>query len=235
MREAGVPLFSLETHRAAADFDVIAFNLSAELVYTNVLNLIDLAGLPVRAAERQAHHPLVVAGGHCAFNPEPLADFVDAFVLGRRRGGGRGGQRCGGRIPQVGADGTKRRTLTGQDLLRALAQVPGVYVPVVLRGPQRAGRSFWRGHPPVRRDAGGGREANHRRSGRLALSTPPARAAHRGRARPAECRDLPRLHPGLPVLPGRDDHPTGARAAGRAGSDHGVRRPAAHRLRRGGL
>ncbi len=82
MRGAGVPLFSLETHRAAASFDVIAFNLSAELVYTNVLNLIDLAGLPVRSAERGAGHPLVVAGGHCAFNPEPLADFVDCFVLG---------------------------------------------------------------------------------------------------------------------------------------------------------
>ena len=61
---------------------MIAFNLSAELVYTNVLNLIDLAGLPVRSAERGAGHPLVVAGGHCAFNPEPLADFVDCFVLG---------------------------------------------------------------------------------------------------------------------------------------------------------
>ena len=83
MRAAGVPLFSLETHRPATGFDVIAFNLSAELVYTNVLNLIDLAGLPgARRRPPGADHPLVVAGGHCAFNPEPLADFVDAFVLG---------------------------------------------------------------------------------------------------------------------------------------------------------
>ena len=66
----------------AGEFDVLAFNLSAELTYTNVLNLVDLAGVPVRGAERDASHPLVVAGGHCAFNPEPLADFVDAFVLG---------------------------------------------------------------------------------------------------------------------------------------------------------
>ena len=82
MRAASVPLFSLESSLAAGEFDVLAFNLSAELTYTNVLNLVDLAGVPVRGADRDASHPLVVAGGHCAFNPEPLADFVDAFVLG---------------------------------------------------------------------------------------------------------------------------------------------------------
>ena len=82
MRAAGVPLFCVENHLPAAAFDVLAFNLSAELVYTNVLNLIDLAGLPLHAADRGGADPLVVAGGHCAFNPEPLADFVDAFVLG---------------------------------------------------------------------------------------------------------------------------------------------------------
>ena len=82
MRSAGIPLFSVENHLPAGGFDVLAFNLSAELVYTNVLNLIDLAGVPVRAAERTADHPVVMAGGHCAFNPEPLADFVDCFVLG---------------------------------------------------------------------------------------------------------------------------------------------------------
>ncbi|MGH9121332.1 MAG: TIGR03960 family B12-binding radical SAM protein, partial [Acidimicrobiales bacterium] len=80
MRAARVPLFSVETHRPAGGFDVLAFNLSAELVYTNLLNCVDLAGVPVRAAARRPEHPLVVAGGHCTFNPEPLADFVDAFV-----------------------------------------------------------------------------------------------------------------------------------------------------------
>src|SRR5688500_12770392 len=82
MRERGLPLFSVDTHRGAADFDVLAFNLSAELVYTNVLNCIDLAGLAVRSCERSAGDPLVMAGGHCTYNPEPLADFVDAFVIG---------------------------------------------------------------------------------------------------------------------------------------------------------
>ena len=61
---------------------MLAFNLSAELVYTNLLNMIDLAGLPLHGADRGGADALVVAGGHCVFNPEPLADFVDAFVLG---------------------------------------------------------------------------------------------------------------------------------------------------------
>ena len=65
-----------------ADFDVLAFNLSAELVYTNLLNCIDLAGVPVRAADRRPEHPLIGAGGHCTYNPEPLADFLDFVVLG---------------------------------------------------------------------------------------------------------------------------------------------------------
>src|SRR3954463_2742950 len=82
MRSHRVPLFSVDTHRAAGEFDVLAFNLSAELVYTNVLNCIDLAGVPVRGSERSPEDPIVIAGGHCAFHPEPLADFVDAFVMG---------------------------------------------------------------------------------------------------------------------------------------------------------
>ena len=82
MRAAGVPLFSVDTHRPAADFDVLAFNLSAELVYTNLLNLVDLAGVPVRNEHRGPADPIVIAGGHCAYNPEPLAEYVDAFVIG---------------------------------------------------------------------------------------------------------------------------------------------------------
>src|SRR5262249_47790327 len=82
MRAAGGPLFSVDTHRAAPDFDVLAFNLSAELVYTNVLNLVDLAGAPVRNEDRGPQDPIVIAGGHCTFNPEPLAEYVDAFVIG---------------------------------------------------------------------------------------------------------------------------------------------------------
>src|SRR5688500_11114328 len=82
LRRHRVPLFSVDGHRPASDFDVLAFNLSAELVYTNVLEGIDLAGTPLHAARRSDGDALVIAGGHCTFNPEPLADFLDVAVLG---------------------------------------------------------------------------------------------------------------------------------------------------------
>ncbi|MGD9791842.1 MAG: TIGR03960 family B12-binding radical SAM protein [Acidimicrobiia bacterium] len=124
MRRIELPLFSVETHRPAEDFDVLAFNLSSELVYTNVLNCIDLAHVPVYAADRGDSDPLVCAGGHSAFNPEPLADFVDFFVLGE-------GEEVVGEITEVigrwkraGSDRGSRH-----DLLRELSHVVGVYVP----------------------------------------------------------------------------------------------------------
>jgi len=122
MRARGLPLFSLETHRAAGAFDVLAFNLSAELIYTNVLNCIDLAGVPVRAAGRRSSDPLVIAGGHCTFNPEPLADFVDAFVIGD-------GEEAVGEISAVLAEWKRSGRASRHDALRALARIPGVYVP----------------------------------------------------------------------------------------------------------
>jgi len=136
MREAGVPLFSVEQHLPASVFDVLAFNLSAELVYTNVVNLIDLAGLPLHAADRAGADALVVAGGHCAFNPEPLADFVDAFVLGD-------GEEVVGEMNQVlvawlGAAPPEERDRGA--LRRALARVEGVYVPALYEPVFEGGR-----------------------------------------------------------------------------------------------
>src|SRR2546421_2492623 len=123
LRARRIPLFSVDAHRDAGSFDVLAFNLSAELVATNVLNCIDLAGVPVRAAERTPEHPLVVAGGHCAFNPEPLADFVDLFVIGD-------GEEVVGEITEVVRDwkASGRTPSSRQGVLRELSHVEGVYV-----------------------------------------------------------------------------------------------------------
>ncbi len=124
MRRRGVPLFSVDSHRPAAEFDLLAFNISAELVYTNVVNCIDLAGVPVRARERDESHPLVAAGGHCTFNPEPLADFVDLFVIGD-------GEEAVGDVSAVISEWKRSTRPPGSrhQLLRRLAAVPGVYVP----------------------------------------------------------------------------------------------------------
>ncbi|MCL2351537.1 MAG: TIGR03960 family B12-binding radical SAM protein [Firmicutes bacterium] len=82
MRKNGIPLFALETGDALKDFDILGFTLQYEMSYTNVLNMLDLAGLPVYAAERGDGFPAVCAGGPCACNPEPMADFVDFFYIG---------------------------------------------------------------------------------------------------------------------------------------------------------
>jgi radical SAM family uncharacterized protein len=122
LRSAHLPLFSVDTHRAASDFDVLAFNLSAELVSTNLLNCVDLAGVPVRAEDRAPSDPIVIAGGHCTFNPEPLADFVDAFVIGD-------GEEVVGEIAAVVGAWKRGGRATREAVLRDLATIVGVYVP----------------------------------------------------------------------------------------------------------
>jgi radical SAM family uncharacterized protein len=122
-----VPLFSIETTRPAGDFDILAFNLAAELTYTNVLSCIDLAGVALRTAERSDEDPLVLVGGHCAFNPEPLALHIDAAVLGD-------GEEVVGEITAVvGAWKRSGRPGGRRAVHRALAGVPGVYVPSLYR------------------------------------------------------------------------------------------------------
>jgi radical SAM family uncharacterized protein len=122
MRASGLPLFSVDTHRSALDFDVLAFNLSAELVYTNLLNLVDLAGVPVRNEHRSPSDPIVIAGGHCAYNPEPLAEYVDAFVMGD-------GEEVVGEIAEVVGAWKRGGRASREAVLRELATIPGVYVP----------------------------------------------------------------------------------------------------------
>lgn len=82
LRKRNVPLYSLETFTPLSDFDVLGFSLQYEVSYINILTMLDLGGIPIRSIERTMHHPLVIAGGPCAQNPEPLAPFIDLFVTG---------------------------------------------------------------------------------------------------------------------------------------------------------
>lgn len=82
MRERSIPHFTVDCHRSIRDFDVLGVSFATELGYTNMLTALDLAGIPIHASERDESHPFVIAGGHAAFNPEPIADFLDAAVLG---------------------------------------------------------------------------------------------------------------------------------------------------------
>lgn len=82
MREQGVPQFTVDGHRAVGDFDVLGVSFSTELGYTNMLTALDLAGIPLHSADRGEEHPVVLVGGHASFNPEPVADFIDAAIVG---------------------------------------------------------------------------------------------------------------------------------------------------------
>jgi len=119
LREARIPLYTLESKRPLADFDVIGVSLPYEQLYTNLLEMLDLAGLPLRASERDERYPLIVAGGHATFNPEPVAGFVDAFVIGD-------GEEA---IVELVRVYQETRGDSREAQLRALARIPGVYVP----------------------------------------------------------------------------------------------------------
>lgn len=117
MRREGVPLFSLESKRPLREFDVVGFSLAHELVYTNVLNILDLAGIPVLAAERDDSYPLIIAGGSGCYNPEPMADFVDLFLIGE------------GEEVLIELVDEYRRARSKAELIRQAARIPGVYAP----------------------------------------------------------------------------------------------------------
>jgi radical SAM family uncharacterized protein len=123
MREHGVPQFTVDGHRAVGDFDLLGVSFATELGYTNLLEALDLAGVPLHAVDRDESHPVVVAGGHAAFNPEPVADFVDCAVLGD------GEQVVGDITDVVKAWKAQGRPGGREELLARLARVDGVYVP----------------------------------------------------------------------------------------------------------
>ena len=121
MRQHGIPAYSLETKHSLADFDIVGFTLPYETLYTNALNILDLAGIPLRSTERTEEHPLIIAGGHACFNPEPMSAFIDAFVIGE-----------GEEVVQeliTCVQESKKLHERRQQLLLRLAKLWGVYVP----------------------------------------------------------------------------------------------------------
>jgi radical SAM family uncharacterized protein len=125
MRSRRIPLLSLETRHPLKDFDIIGFSLGYELTYTNVLNMLDLAQVPLLASARNDAHPLIIAGGSCTLNPEPMADFIDAFLIGD-------GEEVLLELLEAYRDGNgQKRGASRKDLLRQMAAIPGLYVPAL--------------------------------------------------------------------------------------------------------
>ncbi|HOJ23327.1 MAG TPA: TIGR03960 family B12-binding radical SAM protein, partial [Armatimonadota bacterium] len=121
LRERRLPLFSLESRTPLAQFDCIGFTLQYELCYTNLLNMLDLAGIPLQSSQREDRHPIILAGGPCALNPEPLADFIDAFAIGD-------GEEV---IVEIAEALRATKGVPRAERLRRLAEIEGVYVPAL--------------------------------------------------------------------------------------------------------
>lgn len=121
LRRFGIPLFSLETRRPVGDFDLVGFSLQYELTYSNILNCLDLAGIPLRSEDRRDGDPLVLAGGPCVSNPEPMSDFIDIFLIGD-------GEEAVPAITEAyrGLRGRPRR-----EILLEMSKLPGLYVPLM--------------------------------------------------------------------------------------------------------
>ncbi len=125
MRTAGIPLYTLESKKPLNAFDIVGFSLPYETLYTNVLNMLDLGGIPLFTAQRDETHPLIIAGGHATYNPEPMADFIDAFVIGE-------GEEVIEEIITCYQTWKSARA-SRSELLQALAGIWGVYVPCLYR------------------------------------------------------------------------------------------------------
>jgi len=129
MRQKSIKIFSLESQRQLSDFDFIGFSLAYELNYTNVLNILELSGIPLLSSERGDCFPLVIAGGSCCLNPEPLADFIDLFVIGEA-------EEAIMEIVDIYRAFKRKARMERprkEDILYALSQIEGVYVPAFYR------------------------------------------------------------------------------------------------------
>ena len=125
MRKHGLPLWALESQDNVRDFDMIAFTIGYEMAYSNILNMLDLAGVPLHAKDRKGLRNIVFAGGVCAFNPEPLAEFIDFFSLGE-------GEDSTVEIVSL-YDRAKAEGWDKETFLKEVAKIPGVYVPSFYR------------------------------------------------------------------------------------------------------
>ena len=191
MRETGMHLLTLESRRPIKDFDIVGFSLHYELTYTNVLNMLELAGISPLASERTESDPLIIAGGVCALNPEPMAEFFDAFVLGE-------GEEVTLELINTVREG-KTHGRGKRSLLLELAKIPGIYVPSLYDVAYDADGTV----ASVRPNSPEAPPTLHRRI-LVELPPPPTRPPlpyvgvihDRGRN-----RDTARVQPGLPLLP----------------------------------
>ncbi|NNL77081.1 MAG: TIGR03960 family B12-binding radical SAM protein, partial [Desulfobacterales bacterium] len=134
LRKSGLPLFSLESHEPINHFDIVGFSLLYELNYTNVLTMLDLAAIPFTARDRDLSHPLIIAGGPCTSNPEPIADLFDAVIVGD-------GENVSMQLARTWLRWKKDRRCDKESLLKSWSKIEGVYIPSFFK-PRFDGHGF---------------------------------------------------------------------------------------------
>ena len=141
MRKSGLPLWGLETRLPLREFDIVGFSVMHELMYTNILTMLDLGDIPLKSRARSPHDPIIIGGGPCVSNPEPLVPFFDAFVIGE-------GEDAIGEILDC-VKGAHRDGASRDDILYRLARIDGIYVPAFYT-PTYSDQAGFRGFVPTR-------------------------------------------------------------------------------------
>ena len=203
MREHGIPLYTLESKRPLACFDLIGFTLPYETLYTNTLNILDLAGIPVRSADRDETHPIIIAGGHSATNPEPMHAFIDAFAIGE------GEEVIHDIVNTIQKFKASSQISNAKNLLVALAQIPGVYVPQFYETTYLEDGTVAHTQPIIPEAPKLVTQAHRGETASAACEI--HRAEYRSRPQPRLGGDHARMHARVSILSGGHDHPSRTR------------------------
>ena len=217
LRTEGVPLFSMETRTPLHAFPVVGFSLQSELTITNVLTMLDLGRIPLGRVDRTEHDPLVIAGGPVVFNPEPTTDFFDAYLVGDGEEELPHFLRREAELRQAGVARAER-------LARLASEVEGLYVPALYPTRMHPDTGLIHVTPSTRR-ALPDPKSPAPGPGPLSLPRGHPGAPRRHHPRPGGRGDRPRMHRGLPLLPGGHHLPSGARAFASLDREHHRGRP----------
>ncbi len=202
MREKQIPLFALESQDPVKDFDFLGITIQYEMCYTNILQVLDLSQIPLRAADRTKDHPFVMGGGPCAYNPEPLAPFFDMFYIGE-------GETVFNDLLDIYKE-WKKSGKSRKEFLEMAAEVPGIYVPAFYDVDYHEDgtiKAFTPNNPHAKEKETGGHGCDTH-----LLSQKAGGAFYQGYSGPGGPGDPERMHPGLQVLPGRHALPSYQRA-----------------------
>ena len=204
MREQSIPLFGLESQEPVKNEDFLFITLQYEMCYTNVLQALDLAGIPLHAVERTDEDPIVIGGGPCTYNPEPIAPFFDLFYIGE-------GEVVYDQLFDTYLE-NKKNGGTRLDFLKKACRIPGIYVPQfyeVTYHEDGTDRGLYAVHPG---SAGKDQKTACHGYDRGNVSGETGRAVYQGNTGPCRSGDPARLYPRLPFLPGGYGVPSDKRA-----------------------